>query len=461
MEVEKTPPATAPSVVIMRAADESAASYPKVTANRSGWLMYGKSNMFPQELIAINSKSPVNSSIIASTVTYVCGKGVRDTAGEAGKYVGRPNPVDTWDDIIERIATDYKTFGGFYKQVVVNKGSTTVSLFHQDFSAVRVGKISETGEPLTFRISNDWKKTSGKNKPLELEVWPGMRKAKKGQAYISYYWDYVPGMVNYTVPNYYSAEAYIRADGKLGPFYNNSIDSNFVPSVTISMPSNPGDDVKEAFQREMEEAYGGNAGACSIVILWGENDAVKPTITPFQAAKNADIYINVESQVFQKIISAHRLSSPTLAGVSGSGNLSGNAAEIIDAYILYNYTVIEKLRRRILDQLNIFTAINRTAPLTIDELDVLAKIKQTQDGAEEIASPEGIEGAVESLASKLGVGGTQALTAIMENPAINDTQKRGLLTVLFGLTDDEVNRLFGGTQLSRLLNKLSRVWKSN
>ena len=80
--------------------------------------------------------------------------------------------------------------------------------------------------------------------------------------------------------------------------------------------------------------------------------------------------------IFQKIISAHRLSSPTLAGISGSGNLSGNASEIINSFILYNYTVIHKLRRKILDTLNIFVINNGYNKLTIKELEVISQIKE-------------------------------------------------------------------------------------
>ena len=367
------------TVINLSAADESPA-YPKLSLNKANqWVTFGNKNLFPQEIINYNSKSPVNASIIESTVTYICGKGVRDTEANADKYVGVPNPGETWDDVIEKVAKDYKTFGGFYLQIIVNKKSTTVSLFHQDFSQIRIGEITETGKPVTFRISKDWTKTSGKNKPLELPVWPGsINKAKKGIAYIFYHWDYTPGLNFYCVPGYYPAIEYIKADGTLGQFYNNSIDNGFMPSVVISMPSNPSEEKKAEFQKQMEEAFAGAKGASSIAILWGENDEIKPVITPFNASANADIYNNVEGIVFQKIISAHRLSSPTLAGVSGSGNLSGNAAEIIDAYVLYNYTVIEKMRRKILDKLNIFTKINGTAPLFIDDLDVLPKIQETE-----------------------------------------------------------------------------------
>ena len=149
---------------------------------------------------------------------------------------------------------------------------------------------------------------------------------------------------------------------------------------------------EDEFQKEMEDAFSGAKGASSIVVLWGETDEVKPQITPFAASANADIYNNIEGIIFQKIISAHRLSSPTLAGVSGSGNLSGNAKEIVNAFILYNYTVVEKGRRKILDKLNEFQRINKVADLEIAELDVLDKIKESNTkedpAATEEATPE-------------------------------------------------------------------------
>lgn len=426
--------------VIQMAAADTAPAFPKIALDRAGWVKFGPKNDFPQEIIRINAKSPVNSAIIDSTVTYICGKGVRDTPENAALFVGVPNTSENWDDFIEPIAKDYKTFGGFYFQVIVNKGSTTVSLFHQDYSTVRIGEISETGEPLSFRISNDWKKTQGKLKPLALDVWPGIRKAKKGVAYLYYYWDYTPGLMHYSVPGYFAAMDYVKADGTLGQFYNNSIDNGFTPSVVIKMPSNPSETKKAEFQRSMEDAFSGAKGASSIVILWGENTDIKPEIVPFNASANADIYNNVEGIVFQKIVSAHRLSSPTLAGVSGSGSLSGNAAEIIDAYVLYNYTVVEKLRRRILDTINIFTKINKTAPIRIADLDVLPKIA-AMDNPDQI-TPSTEPGAGSSLAAEIGVGGTQALTAILESPNMADDQKKGLLKTLFGLDDDTIESLF-------------------
>jgi hypothetical protein len=159
-----------------------------------------------------------------------------------------------------------------------------------------------------------------------------------------------------------------------------------------------------------------------------------------------------------------------LAGISGSGNLSGNAAEIIDAYILYNYTVVEKLRAKILDKLNLFTKINGTAPLVIDELDVLPKIQSTTSpiGAASPTTAASGEAPTEALATKIGVGGTQALTAIIENPNMDLATKKGLLKTLFGLSDEEISALFGEapatlqrkeTRFKAALQKFLALWK--
>lgn len=376
--VQKAPDASAYTVISLSAADESPA-FPKVSVNKSGgYVSFGPKNQFPQDIININSKSPVNAAIIDSVVTYICGKGVRDSNPTVDKYVGVPYVGGTWDNVIEKTARDYKTFGGFYAQIIVNKGSTTVSVFHQDYSTVRVGEIDEKGNPVSFKISNDWTKIGGKNKPVELPVWPGMLNAQKGVAYMAYYWNYTPGLLLYSMPDYYAAIEYIKADGTLGQFYNNSIDNGFIPSAVLTFSSNPDDKEKEEFQQAVEKAFCGARGAGKILTVWGENGNVKSTVAPFNASSNADLYNNVEGIIFQKIISANRLSSPTLAGVSGSGNLSGNAAEIIDSFVLFSYTVTEKMRRVILDFYNQFTKINGTAPLVIDDLDVLPKIRETE-----------------------------------------------------------------------------------
>ncbi|MDU1904633.1 MAG: hypothetical protein E6772_07610 [Dysgonomonas sp.] len=350
---------------------KSVPTYPEFRKSNRGWISYGSNNLLPQQIIGLNNESAINKAIIENKVTYICGAGIEDE----NKYAGSPNTMETWDDIITKIAKDYATFGGFCFQVIRNADSKNVSLYHTDFSKIRVGEINEYGIPLSYYLSNDWTRTTGQYTPAQIKAY-GSEDMQIGEPYLYYYKDYDPSLDYYPVPNYYSALHYIEADGLLGKFYRNSIQSGFTPSVIITMPSNPGEEAKEQFNHDIKQTFAGTNGANAIVVLWGESQDVKPVITPFAANRNSDVYNNVNDIIFQKIISAHRLTSPTLAGLSGSGNLSGNANEIINSYILYNETVISNLRRRILDTLNIFSINNGYGKLTIQDLPVIEKIRE-------------------------------------------------------------------------------------
>jgi len=344
-------------------------TYPSFSKTTKGWINYGRDNNLPQHIIDLNNLSAVNKSIIESKVTYICGAGIED-----GIYSGQPNTGEEWDVFIERIARDYTTFGGFCFQVILNENGKNVSLYHTDFSKVRVGDVTDFGIPTDFFLSNDWRKTTGRYAPAKIKAY-GTEEPRKGVPYLCYYRDYEPGLDYYPVPQYYSALNYVEADGLLGKFYRNSINNGFAPSVIITIPSNPDEESKARFNRDITNTFSGTNGANSIVVLYGESQEIKPTVTPFVASENADLYNNVNDVIFQKIISAHRLSSPTLAGLSGSGNLSGNASEIISAFILYNYTVIHQMRRKILDVINTFVINNGYGKLVITELEVIDTIK--------------------------------------------------------------------------------------
>ncbi len=411
-------------------------SYPTFTKNTKGWINYDKDNLLPQRIIELNNNSAINKGVLENKVTYICGSGVDNM-----QYYGQPNPNDTWDKLISKIAKDYVTFGGYCFQVILNENGKSVSLYHTDFSKIRVGKVNDYGVYLSFFLSNDWKKTTGKYAPVEIKAY-GCEEPVKGTPYLFYHKDYEPSLDYYPVPQYYSALNYIEADGLLGKFYRNSINNGFVPSTIITMPSNPSEDQKEQFQNDIQASYSGANGANSIVVLWGESQEVKPVVTSYTASNNADLYNNVDEIIFQKIISAHRLTSPTLAGLSGSGNLSGNANEIINSYVLYDQTVIKTLRRTILDSLNPFVIGNGYKEIQIKELDIIGKIQETGSAGGEINTTDqnSGKGDIESLASKLGVGGTQALISVLVSE-MSDNEKISTLKILFGLSEEESNEL--------------------
>lgn len=357
---------------------DSIPSYPSIRKNKY-WINYGTDNNFPQYIIDLNNSSAINKAILDSKVTYICGDGIDDS-----KYIGMPNISDSWDRFIEKISKDYVQFGGFAFQVVMNEDGSSCSLFHTDFSTVRCGEYDEYGRVQKYYISNDWKRTIGRLAPVELDAW-GVETPQKGKVYLYYYVDYQSGLQYYPIPSYYSALNYIQADGLLAEFYRNSINNGFTPSVIISMPANPSDEEKEQFQKDMERNFTGSKGASAFMVLWGESDEVKPIVTQFNASNNADLYNNVNDIIFQKIISAHRLSSPTLAGIASSSNLGGASNELISSFILYSQTVIKQLQNNILDILNQFLLMNGyKTKLRIKPLKVVEEWKEANTNTTEV-----------------------------------------------------------------------------
>jgi hypothetical protein len=348
---------------------------------------FGSNNMFPTDLVELSMASPINSSIHRAVVNHIYAKGLTPREDTRGTVVGAPCPGGSWNTLYRKLAYDYKMFGGFAIQVVYNKDKSTVSLFHQSYPQVRIGQLDEFGTPLTYKAAIDWKEVYGKNKVVEFKAWMGEPEKIDTQedptvmeapedTYLYVHYDYIAGMKAYTVPDYFPAWDYLRADAALAEFYNNTINNGFTPSAIVFMPTNPAQEIKDKVRADLRKNYQGTRGAGEVIVIWGAggDPNSKPQINEFDGSNNADLYNNVESIIFQKIISSHRLNSPTLAGVSGSGNLSGNASEIIDSFILYNETVIEEYQDTILEALNKFTTINKTAPLGVKESDIIDKL---------------------------------------------------------------------------------------
>lgn len=345
--------------------------YPTFKVDTSkGYVKFGRDNKFPQYLLGLNTASSVNSSIIKSKIIYSLGAGVDTTT-----YIGQPNLTETWNDFLEKIFTDYIIFGSFSFQIILNEDGETVSLFHTDYSTVRCGEYNEEGFIDTYYISYDFTKSN--IKPIELTAW-GTTTPIRGEKYLYVYNTYQSSLPYYSLPDWYGAINYVDADGLLSKFYNNAINNNFTPSSIFMMPSDPSQEEKEAFQNNLTNTFSGADNTNNILVLWNQSVENQMKVEKFEATNNSDLYNNVNDIIFQKIITAHRLTSPVLAGISGSGNLSGNAAEIIDSYIAFSNTVILNYRMKVLNIINQFVRRNYNTELSIKELPMIQQLKASK-----------------------------------------------------------------------------------
>ena len=105
-----------------------------------------------------------------------------------------------------------------------------------------------------------------------------------------------------------------------------------------------------------------------------------PVITPIPQNGADDYYYNVNEMVVQKILTAHRITSPMILGIKTAGQLGGRD-EVVDSYLLFVNTVIRPYQQDIL------SVIELLLEAKYPETDITVGVQQLKlfaDGEEEV-----------------------------------------------------------------------------
>ena len=111
-----------------------------------------------------------------------------------------------------------------------------------------------------------------------------------------------------------------------------------------------------------------------------------PVITPIPQNGADGYYTNVNDMVMQKILTAHRITSPMIFGIKEAGQLGGRS-EVIDAYLLLLNQVIKPMQQDILDVFGIIFDINYGMEFQLG----IIQLKLYDDNTEEVDVVTGAE----------------------------------------------------------------------
>ena len=329
------------------------------TGSGLDWMMYGEDNLYPQQLVKLLN-SPTHLSIVNTKTDMAYGAGPRfadvDVASGASQAFisacgGDPDPM------LRALIRDIIIYGGC--AIHITMGATLdsiVALERADFKTIRLQDPSKLADltPKYAYQSPDWSQYSlSKLKPKPYPLWAsGIIEAQSicyyaGQSDIT---DYYPS------PDYLGAINWALTEIEIGNYHRNNVSNMFRPDVMISMPDTVAEDERLAFVKELSENYQGTDRAGGVLVLWAPIDRatgtlLTPQITPMPTTSNADLYLVTLQQCQQSIITAHRLPSPTLAGLAGQGGLGGNASEIATSFDYFYNTVCRGYVRRLADAL--------------------------------------------------------------------------------------------------------------
>ena len=129
--------------------------------------------------------------------------------------------------------------------------------------------------------------------------------------------------------------------------YNN-LKNGLAPSLSITTFTNANDDERQAIESMLKQQYSGTNNAGNLLYMDVDDPANAPVITPINQNGSDGYYTTVNDMVTQKILTAHRITSPALLGIKENTGLGNNAEEIETAWNLFLNAVVLPYQQSIL-----------------------------------------------------------------------------------------------------------------
>ena len=345
------------------------------------YIKFGEDNLFPQKTIELYNNSSIHAACVNAIVEGIVGEGL--TANEES-YIGVCNSDgETWNNVFEKVAMDFKLHGAFALEVIYSQDRERIAeVYHIDFSYLRAVEKNHRGKIPGYYISTDWKNkfrysiTSDEDIQYLPVYNPELKEAQPSQIFVSNHWR--PGAEYYPLADYVAAYRIIELDIEVDNFHVMNLKNGLVPSLAITTFTNGSDTEKREIQNQLEAAYGGTDNAGSLIYMDVSDVSMKPDIQPIQTTGTDEYYTTINDLVMQKVLTAHRITSPLLLGIQQPGSL-GNRDEMIDANLLFHHNVIQPLQQDILTDLEKIMKFNFP--------DIVLGVQTTklyEDGSEEV-----------------------------------------------------------------------------
>jgi hypothetical protein len=310
--------------------------------DRKGWINYGADNDFPQYLRDLSHESPVHGSLVVAIGDMIAGKGI-----ESEQYQAELEALDI-DALTYACAHDLKLFGGFFIEVIWSNDRTVISKLNAiPFEECRIAVNQDDDSEIGIFHSYDWSNTrKKKNTPEFIPKYNYLtREAEPRQIY----WCFTfTGSDTYPRPDYWSAINYIELDKQISIFHINQISNGLFPSTIINFYNGQATpEQKQQMMMDWENKMSGARNAGKVVMFFNERDQPKTEITPFPVNDADKQYQLMDTTATQKIITAHRVTTPLLFGIRETSGFGSNKDEMTTGLEIFNKQVIEPYQEKI------------------------------------------------------------------------------------------------------------------
>ena len=334
------------------------ASYnrPKITEDKQReWVNYGDDNNYYQYLIDLYTNSTTNNAIINGIANMIYGKGIDalNNSQKPNEYAAMRSIVS--DHCLRKVCLDLKLLGEGSFQVLY-QDSKVIKAEHFPRQTLRPEKCNEDGKIEAYYYAADWTKVKPNDKPQRIASF-GFGNGKEPEIKICK--RYVSGY-DYVCPvDYQGGLAYAELESEISDYLINDVQNNFSGTKIVNF-NNGSPDVNQQLQikNDVMRKLTGARGE-KVIIAFNNNAESKTTVDDIPLNDAPAHYEYLSNECSNKLIVAHRVTSPLLLGIRNDSNgLGSNADEIKTAALLFDNITIKPYQDLLVDCIDDILAVN-------------------------------------------------------------------------------------------------------
>lgn len=401
---------------------------------------YGEQNDFPQRIAEIVEASVTGNACVSVYTKFIVGRGFADADFYKAVCDSKGTTVDA---LLQAVGEDYARFGGFAIHINYNALYEIVSASHFPFEWLRFEQLDENYRFDRLAAHPDWgrrytKLRAFRNTDIEYfhffnpdpeviqrEVeeaggWNGY----KGQ--ILYFSN--KGVKVYPTPTFEAAVTDMSNEEGLSNITQRNVKHNFLPSGMIVDYDNTSnsDDQENETKEELKE-FQGDTNAGKILYINIKNGEQKPEFIPF-VGKNFDKDFEQAEKKTPEIIGRAFSQPPILRAEDVGANFGADLMR--NAYDYYN-SITESERQIVSREFEKIFSLWYDKTINIEQnYDILPKYYRVN----------------QTLAERLG-NNIDKVLEILSDTTKNERAKSVILSTLYGIEDDEIDKLLEGLRV--------------
>ncbi len=308
--------------------------------------VYGNDDFFDAVTTAFNV-STTNAASIEGIADLIFGKGLYSKNEVFNETLQRIIPQEE----VKRVAFDLKLYGNAAFQVYWDETHTKIKkMYHVPVQLLRAEKLGNSPKIENYYYCTDWndmRKVRDKKKIPAFET-------SNEKMEILYIKHYCPGLYYYSLPDWVSALQLAMAEGEISNLHFNNIVNGFLPAVMLNFNNGvPAPEERQTIEDLVQAKFTGTDNAGRFMLSFNDDPATKPTIDIIDITNLHEKYDYVAEYTQDRILVAHRVTSPLLFGIRTKNNgFSSQSEEMKTAFSILQTMTIAPFQNIILNSLD-------------------------------------------------------------------------------------------------------------